>query len=213
MMLNALILLLGIIILVASLGLGIMLPVARTAAEASGRSPRNVTPPPVRGRHVIGGILGSVVGAVLVVVGLAAPFVEVPAGNVGVVMNFGQVQAAVTTASTVRIPALFTVPEMVIEISFSRIGAITPPARFPALGQPIRRQSGGSSPATAGRPSLLPPAWRRSWLRAEKTSRTATRRSSSSRGAASGISRRSAAVASRTSRSVRRPCLSLLRFL
>ena len=94
MMLNALILLLGVIILVASLGLGIMLPVARTAAEASGRSPRNVSPAPVtvRPRHVIGGILGSVVGAVLVVVGLAAPFVEVPAGNVGVVMNFGQVQ-------------------------------------------------------------------------------------------------------------------------
>jgi regulator of protease activity HflC (stomatin/prohibitin superfamily) len=94
-MLNALILLLGIIILVASLGLGIMLPVARTAAAASPRGPRVVTPSgsvAVKRRHVLGGILGSIVGAVLVVVGLAAPFVEVPAGNVGVVMNFGQVQ-------------------------------------------------------------------------------------------------------------------------
>jgi regulator of protease activity HflC (stomatin/prohibitin superfamily) len=96
MMLNALILLFGIIILVASLGLGVFLPVVRTAAEANVRGMRNVTPsaaPAVGGRHVIFGILGSIVGAVLVVIGLAAPFVEVPAGNVGVVMNFGQVQS------------------------------------------------------------------------------------------------------------------------
>jgi regulator of protease activity HflC (stomatin/prohibitin superfamily) len=92
-MLNVLILLLGIVIMVASLGVGILLPVARTAAVASTRVAKNVTPPgPVRGRHVAGGIIGSVVGAVLVVIGLAGPFVEVPAGNVGVVMNFGQVQ-------------------------------------------------------------------------------------------------------------------------
>ncbi len=94
MMLNALILLFGIIILVASLGLGVFLPVARTAAEVTARGVRNVSPgAAVGGRHVIGGIVGSIVGAVLVVVGLAAPFVEVPAGNVGILMNFGQVQA------------------------------------------------------------------------------------------------------------------------
>ncbi len=36
--------LLGIIVLIASLGFGMMRPVARTAAAASGRSPRNVAP-------------------------------------------------------------------------------------------------------------------------------------------------------------------------
>jgi prohibitin 1 len=92
-MLNVLILLLGLIVLVASLGLGIVLPVARTAAEASPRGGRNVSPGvPVRKRHLAGGVIGAVIGAVLVVVGYAAPFVEVPAGNVGVLMNFGQVQ-------------------------------------------------------------------------------------------------------------------------
>ncbi len=92
-MLNALILLLGIVILVASIGFGILLPAARTAGVAS---PRNVTPgkvAPVRGRHVALGVLGSFIGGLLVIVGAAAPFVEVPAGNVGVLMNFGQVQA------------------------------------------------------------------------------------------------------------------------
>ncbi|MHB8893053.1 MAG: prohibitin family protein [Candidatus Limnocylindrales bacterium] len=93
-MLNVLILLLGAVILVASLALGVALPVARTAAEASPRVARNVSPgKPVRARHVAGGIVGAVIGAVLVVIGMASPFVEVPAGNVGVLMNFGQVQA------------------------------------------------------------------------------------------------------------------------
>jgi regulator of protease activity HflC (stomatin/prohibitin superfamily) len=91
-MLNVLILLLGAIVLVAGLVLGVALPVARTAAEVTGRGPRNVTPEPVGRRHVVMGVLVAVVGAVLVTIGLAAPFVEVPAGNVGVVMNFGQVQ-------------------------------------------------------------------------------------------------------------------------
>ena len=92
MMINVLILLLGAIILVVSLGLGIFLPVARTAAEASTRVARTVSPGTVGGRHIIGGVIGSVVGAVLIVIGISSPFVEVPAGNVGVLMNFGQVQ-------------------------------------------------------------------------------------------------------------------------
>jgi hypothetical protein len=62
-MLNALILLFGIIILVASLGLGILLPIARTAAAVAPRGPRVVSPDgtatAVRKRHVAGGILGS----------------------------------------------------------------------------------------------------------------------------------------------------------
>ncbi len=92
-MLNLLILLLGALILAASLALGIALPVARTAAEASARRVTDRDGAPVvRRRHVAGGLIGSVAGIVLVVVGFAAPFVEVPAGNVGVVMNFGQVQ-------------------------------------------------------------------------------------------------------------------------
>lgn len=91
-MLNAMILMVGLVILVVSVGFGIVMPVARTAADAS---PRNVSPgraAPVRKRHVLAGVLGSLVGGTLVVIGFAAPFVEVPAGNVGVVMNFGQVQ-------------------------------------------------------------------------------------------------------------------------
>ena len=43
--------------LVASLALGVFMPVARTA----GVGPRNVTPTaPVRGRHVVAGVFGAV---------------------------------------------------------------------------------------------------------------------------------------------------------
>jgi len=96
-MLNVLILLLGVIILVASLAFGMVIPVARSTAEAAGRGPRNVTGSPVGRKHMVGGVLGAIIGAVLVVIGVAAPFVEVPAGNVGVVMNFGQVQPGTLT--------------------------------------------------------------------------------------------------------------------
>jgi len=92
-MLNVLILLLGVIILVASVAFGMVIPVARTTAEAAGRGPRNVSAAPVGKKHMAGGIVGAVIGAVLIVIGFAAPFVEVPAGNVGVLMNFGSVQA------------------------------------------------------------------------------------------------------------------------
>jgi regulator of protease activity HflC (stomatin/prohibitin superfamily) len=91
-MLNALILLTGVIILVASLTYGLVLPITRSAAEVRAGG-RNVTPGSGPGRkHVAGTVAGSIVGAVLIIIGVAGPFVEVPAGNVGVVMNFGQVQ-------------------------------------------------------------------------------------------------------------------------
>ncbi|MEI7745275.1 MAG: prohibitin family protein [Chloroflexota bacterium] len=93
-MLNALILFAGVIVLIASVAFGMIIPVARTTAEAAGRAARNVTPAAGVGRrHIVGGVVGSIFGAVLIVIGFAAPFVEVPAGNVGVLMNFGQVQA------------------------------------------------------------------------------------------------------------------------
>lgn len=95
MMLNVLILLLGLLVLAVSLGLGVFMPVARTAASASGRrviDAKGNAVVPVAGRHVATGIVGGIIGIVLVVIGMAGPFVEVPPGNVGVVTNFGQVQ-------------------------------------------------------------------------------------------------------------------------
>jgi regulator of protease activity HflC (stomatin/prohibitin superfamily) len=92
-MLNALILFAGVVILIVSLAYGLVIPITRSAAEAAGRGgTRNVTPSAPGKRHVAGAVAGSIVGIVLIVIGFAAPFVEVPAGNVGVVMNFGQVQ-------------------------------------------------------------------------------------------------------------------------
>ncbi|MFL5680006.1 MAG: prohibitin family protein [Chloroflexota bacterium] len=92
-MLNLLIALIGILILIASLGLGIIGPVSRTAAQAARGHYDPNAPGTVETRHVARGIAGSVLGIVILVIGLAGPFVEVPAGNVGVVTNFGQVQA------------------------------------------------------------------------------------------------------------------------
>jgi regulator of protease activity HflC (stomatin/prohibitin superfamily) len=84
-MINLLILLAGAIVLVVSVVLGIVIPLGRVA-------PGRNAPPVPRG-HVARGAIGTVVGLLLVVVGLSAPFVEIPAGNVGVVTNFGSVQA------------------------------------------------------------------------------------------------------------------------
>ena len=86
-MLNALILLLGIVILVASIGFGILLPAARTAGVAS---PRNVTPgkaAPVRGRHVAMGVLGSFIGGLLVIIGFAAGKIPTIKANYLLVRN------------------------------------------------------------------------------------------------------------------------------
>jgi regulator of protease activity HflC (stomatin/prohibitin superfamily) len=82
---NLLILLAGAVILGLSVFLGIILPVGRATPQRGG--------PPVPRAHVARGVIGSAIGILIVVVGLSQPFVEVPAGNVGVVTNFGSVQA------------------------------------------------------------------------------------------------------------------------
>ena len=84
-MINVLILLAGVIVLGVSLAIGILLPLGRVTPGRPGAAiPR---------AHVFRGIVGVVIGAFILVAGLSAPFVEVPAGNVGVVTNFGSVQA------------------------------------------------------------------------------------------------------------------------
>jgi len=82
---NLLILLAGAVILGLSVFLGIILPVGRATPQRGG--------PPVPRAHVARGVIGSAIGILIVVVGLSQPFVEVPAGNVGAVTNFGSVQA------------------------------------------------------------------------------------------------------------------------
>jgi regulator of protease activity HflC (stomatin/prohibitin superfamily) len=82
---NLLILLAGAAILALSAFLGIILPVGRATPQRGG--------PPVPRAHVARGVVGSAIGILIVVAGLSQPFVEVPAGNVGVVTNFGSVQA------------------------------------------------------------------------------------------------------------------------
>lgn len=86
-MLNLFVVLAGLVILVASVVFGIFLPLSRGATVQGGQ--RIVPPPRV---HLLNGIIGGTIGAVVMIIGLAGPFVEVPAGNVGVVTNFGQVQ-------------------------------------------------------------------------------------------------------------------------
>jgi regulator of protease activity HflC (stomatin/prohibitin superfamily) len=86
-MLNLFIILAGLVILIASMIFGIFLPLSRGAATVSGQ--RIVPPPKV---HLLNGIVGGTLGGIVMIIGFAAPFVEVPAGSVGVVTNFGQVQ-------------------------------------------------------------------------------------------------------------------------
>jgi regulator of protease activity HflC (stomatin/prohibitin superfamily) len=89
-MLNLFIVLAGLVILIASVIFGIFLPLTRGAAVIADRGgPRIVAPPKV---HILNGIIGGTIGGIVMIIGFAAPFVEVPAGNVGVVTNFGQVQ-------------------------------------------------------------------------------------------------------------------------
>ncbi len=82
-MINLLILVAGIVVLGLSVGLGILLPVERTRSR----------PASVPRTHVLKGVVGAAIGLLILVVGLSGPFVEVPAGNVGVVTNFGSVQS------------------------------------------------------------------------------------------------------------------------
>ncbi|MEA2673720.1 MAG: prohibitin 1 [Chloroflexota bacterium] len=86
-MLNLFIVLAGVVILIASVIFGILQPLARGSVTAGGV--RQVPPPKV---HLLRGIIGGTIGGVIMIIGFAGPFVEVPAGNVGVVTNFGQVQ-------------------------------------------------------------------------------------------------------------------------
>jgi regulator of protease activity HflC (stomatin/prohibitin superfamily) len=85
-MVNLFIVLAGLVILVASALFGIFLPLGRTAVVVNGQR----VPPPRS--HLARGILGCTLGGIIVIIGASGPFVEVPAGNVGVVTNFGQVQ-------------------------------------------------------------------------------------------------------------------------
>jgi regulator of protease activity HflC (stomatin/prohibitin superfamily) len=84
-MINLLIALTGLVVLIVSVVLGIIIPLGRATP---GR--RDVAPVPAG--HILKGVAGAIVGVLILVAGISAPFVEVPAGNVGVVTNFGSVQ-------------------------------------------------------------------------------------------------------------------------
>jgi hypothetical protein len=86
-MLNLFIVLAGFVILIASAIFGVFLPLSRGTVVSGGV--RQVPPPRV---HVLRGIIGGTIGGIIMIIGFAGPFVEVPAGNVGVVTNFGAVQ-------------------------------------------------------------------------------------------------------------------------
>jgi len=85
-MVNLFIVLAGLVILVASALFWIFLPLSRTSVVVNGQR----VPPPRS--HLARGIVGATVGGIVMIIGASGPFVEVPAGNVGVVTNFGQVQ-------------------------------------------------------------------------------------------------------------------------
>ncbi|HEX8026084.1 MAG TPA: prohibitin family protein [Candidatus Limnocylindrales bacterium] len=87
-MLNALVVLFGLAIVVVSVLFGIFIPLTRRAQE----SLQARGPVPAPRAHILGGVVGALIGGFIAVIGLSGPFVEVPAGNVGVVTNFGQVQ-------------------------------------------------------------------------------------------------------------------------
>ena len=80
-MLNLLILAAGLLVLGVTAALAIVRPLL---ADPDGRGPGR--------RHLGAAVAGGTAGAVLLVVGISAPLVEVPAGSVGVVMTWGQVQ-------------------------------------------------------------------------------------------------------------------------
>ena len=84
-MINLLIVIAGFAIIVISVVVWIVIPLSQaTPGRRDGQ--------PVPESHVVKGVVGAIIGALILVVGLSAPFVEVPAGNVGVVTNFGSVQ-------------------------------------------------------------------------------------------------------------------------
>jgi regulator of protease activity HflC (stomatin/prohibitin superfamily) len=86
-MLNLFIVLAGLVLLIVSVIFGIVLPIGRGTPTPTGI--RQVPPARV---HILRGIIGATIGAIVMIIGISGPFVEVPAGNVGVVTNFGSVQ-------------------------------------------------------------------------------------------------------------------------
>jgi regulator of protease activity HflC (stomatin/prohibitin superfamily) len=93
--LNLFINLIGLLILILSIVFGFVLPIARASAEISrsrygDKDDKAVTSVPKR--HIFRAVIGIIVGFAILIIGLSGPFVEVPAGNVGVLTNFGQVQ-------------------------------------------------------------------------------------------------------------------------
>ena len=84
-MINVLIMLVGLILIGVSLGVWLILPLGRVTRGSSGAQP-------VGRSHVARAGVGTVIGGLILIVGISGPFVEVPAGNVGVVTNFGSVQ-------------------------------------------------------------------------------------------------------------------------
>ena len=85
-MINLLIVIAGLAILVISVGRRDRDP-ARPDDPGSTRCSAGAT-----SRTSCRASSGAIIGALILVAGLSAPFVEVPAGNVGVVTNFGSVQ-------------------------------------------------------------------------------------------------------------------------
>jgi regulator of protease activity HflC (stomatin/prohibitin superfamily) len=88
-MLNLIVILIGLVIVIASGLFGIVLPVGRGRPTVV-NGQRVVGPP--ESRHIARAILAGAFGGFIILIGASGPFVEVPAGNVGVVTNFGQVQ-------------------------------------------------------------------------------------------------------------------------
>ena len=84
-MINVLIMLAGLIIIGVSLGVGLILPLGRVTRGSSAAQP-------VGRSHVARTSVGTLIGGLILIAGISGPFVEVPAGNVGVVTNFGSVQ-------------------------------------------------------------------------------------------------------------------------
>ena len=84
-MINLLIVIAGFAIIVISVVVWIVIPLSQATPGRRDGQPEPET-------HVVKGVVGAIIGALILVAGLSSPFVEVPAGNVGVVTNFGSVQ-------------------------------------------------------------------------------------------------------------------------
>ena len=113
-MINLLIVLAGLVILGLSLALGIVLPVGRV-------TPGRRDSPPVPRAHVLRGVVGTAIGALILVAGISAPFVEVPAGNVGVVTNFGSVQPG-----TLEPGLHIVIPIVQLNVANQQVNVVTP---------------------------------------------------------------------------------------